>query len=100
MTDYIVELAPEAEQDIASAFAWYEEYSVVSAENWRAKIFEAIDYVGRSPLRQKSDDEGNRFWRVAKTRHSIVYEVNDSTVTVLAVAHHRRDPDYWRNERE
>jgi plasmid stabilization system protein ParE len=98
VTEYTVELAPEAEQDIASAYAWYLEYSVASAETWRAKIFEAIEYVGRSPLRQKSDTEGNRFWHVSKTRHSIVYEVIDLTITVLAVAHHRRDPDYWRNE--
>jgi toxin ParE1/3/4 len=100
VTNFRVEIAPGAEQDIADGYAWLEAYSPSSANKWRTRIFDAIDYIKRSPLSQKANLEGNRLWHVAKTRHTIVYDVESDLITVFAVAHHRREPGYWRSNKE
>ena len=45
-------------------------------------------------------DEGGKRHRVLKRfPYSVFYEVQGSEVTILAVAHHRRKPSYWRATR-
>ena len=44
-----------------------------------------------------ADEEGNRKRVLHRFPYSVIYEVLGSTVTVLAMAHHRRKPGYWRS---
>jgi plasmid stabilization system protein ParE len=43
VSEFAVVLAPGAENDIASAFHWYQERSPAAASAFRAEVFEAID---------------------------------------------------------
>ena len=83
MSGYIVEIAPGAEGDIADAFLWYQERNALIADAFR-------------PLARTADDEGNRKRVLNRLPYSVVYEVVGKTLTILAVAHHRREPAYWR----
>jgi len=94
---YHLEIAPAAERDIQEAFLWYADRNQLIADAFRTEALETIDRVGTSPLGKASDELGNRHRVLHRFPYSIVYEVTDSTVTILAVTHHRRLPDYWRS---
>jgi plasmid stabilization system protein ParE len=96
VSEVTVVLAPGAENDIAEAFGWYQERNATAANAFRAEVFETIDHLVEAPLSWPSDDEGNRKRVVKRFPYTVWFEVVGSTVTVLAVAHHRRRPGYWQ----
>ena len=95
MSAYLVEIAPAAERDIREAFLWYADRSQLVADAFRTEVFGAIDRVGASPLGKAADALGNRRRVLHRFPYSVVYELAGTTVTILAVAHHRRLPGYW-----
>ena len=99
MSGFSVVLAPTAEQDIADAFLWYRERNALAADGFRAEVFDVVDHIGNHPLNRPADDEGNRHRVLKRFPYSVFYEVLGSTVMILAIAHHRRKPSYWRMTR-
>ena len=96
VNDFAVVLAPAAENDIAEAFLWYRERNVLASDAFRAEVFETMDRLAAAPLSRPADEEGNRHRVLKRFPYSVFYEVLGSTVTVVAVAHHRRRPVYWQ----
>ena len=96
MSEFTVVLAPRAENDIAEAFHWYQERNATAADAFRAEVFDAIDRLADTPLTWPADDDGNRKRMLRRFPYSVWFEVLGSTVTVHAVAHHKRRPGYWR----
>jgi toxin ParE1/3/4 len=66
------------------------------SEAFRSEVIDAIDRLADTPLSWPADDDGNRKRMLRRFPYSVWFEVLESTVTVLAVAHHRRRPGYWR----
>lgn len=60
MSDFVVVLAPAAEQDISDAFLWYRERNVLAADGFRAEVFDAVERIAVAPLSKPADNEGNR----------------------------------------
>lgn len=96
MSEFSVVLAPNAERDIADAFLWYRERNELAADGFRAEVFDVIEHVGNAPLSRPADEAGNRQRVLKRFPYSVFYEVLGSTVMILAIAHHRRKPSYWR----
>ena len=95
MSGYAVELSPAAEADIREAFLWYRERNSLIADAFRTEIFDTIDRLADAPLAKAPDEHGQRKRVLHRFPYSVIYDVQASTVTVLAVAHHRRRPGYW-----
>jgi plasmid stabilization system protein ParE len=66
------------------------------ADAFRAAVFDVIDTISEAPLSRPADSDDNRYRAVRRFPYSVHYEVVERTVTILAVAHHRRRPGYWR----
>ena len=98
MTRYVVEIAPLAEGDIKEAYLWYLERNALIAQAFRTEVLGVIDKVEKAPLSKAPDDEGNRRRLLRRFPYSVVYELHGATVTILAVTHHRRQPNYWRTQ--
>ena len=96
MSAFSVVLAPAAESDIEEAFHWYQERDAAAAVAFRAEALEAIDQLAGNPMRWRVDANGNRRRLLKRFPYSVWFEVTADTVTVLAIAHHRRMPGYWR----
>jgi len=92
---YHVEIAPAAECDIREAFLWYADRNRLIAEAFRTEVFSVIDLLGTSPLGKAADALDNRRRVLHRFPYTVVYQVTERTVTILAVAHHRRLPNYW-----
>lgn len=95
MNRFSVALAPGAEADIREAFIWYRERNAPIADAFRAAVFDSIERIAEAPLARPADEGGNRKRVLHRFPYSVIYEMQASTVTVLAVAHHRRRPGYW-----
>ena len=94
---YDVVFTPEAEEDIANGYAWYSEYSQASANAWWLRVLDSINYVGRSPLSPKIWRDDLRLWKVKQSKYSVIYRVQDQTVTIAAIAHSRMNDQRWRD---
>jgi plasmid stabilization system protein ParE len=93
---YKLVIAPAALLDISSGFNWYKDKSLTAADGFRKEVFDAIEYVGIQPLRQTEDHYGDRRWLLNRFPYTVVYCVAENQVTIIAVAHNRRAPNYWK----
>ncbi len=96
MRAYKVLVAEAAEKDIADGFAWLHERNQLAADAFRSRVFDAIEFIAATPLAHGADADGNRHHVVRQFPYSVFYEVEADTVVILAVAHHRRRPGYWK----
>jgi mRNA-degrading endonuclease RelE of RelBE toxin-antitoxin system len=73
-------------------------------EGLGAEFFNAVDFcVGQlrqDPLRQKPDEDGVRSWRLRRFPFRVYYAVDPNRIRILAVAHLKRRPGYWRQRLE
>jgi plasmid stabilization system protein ParE len=96
VSGHVVQIAPGAEGDIADSFNWYAKRNALIADAFRSEVFVAIERIAERPLAKAPDGEGNRRRPLRRFPYSVVYEMRERAVTILAIAHHRRKPGYWR----
>lgn len=96
MTRFEVEVLPEAEAEIREAFLWYFERSPIAADAFRTDTLQAIDRLAVDALTWPENEDAIRRHILRHFPYTIFYEIRGNTVTVLAVAHQRRKPGYWR----
>jgi plasmid stabilization system protein ParE len=95
VTRYRVSVLPLAEEDVREAFLWYSERSPIAADAFRSEVFAAIDKVAEDPTMWPAAEDGVHHYVLRRFPYTVHYEFDTSTLTVLAVAHHRRRPGYW-----
>ena len=78
------------------AFLWYQERNRAAAESFRATVRAAIDNLAATTIHPAADDQGNRKRMLKRFPYSVIYTLSEKTVTIIAIAHHRRRPKYWR----
>jgi plasmid stabilization system protein ParE len=89
-------LTPEAELDIAEAYAWYEERRIGLGEDFLGAVDSCLQAVVRQPATRPVVYEGYRRSLVRRFPYAVFYEVQEpSTVIVYAVFHTARDPEKW-----
>ncbi|NEE02735.1 type II toxin-antitoxin system RelE/ParE family toxin [Phytoactinopolyspora halotolerans] len=96
-----IRIEREASVELEDAILWYDQRRV----GLGAELLDAIDAVmahidrwpgAASSIPRLTKDIPARKAAVPRFPYSIVYLVNDDTIRVLAFAHDRRKPDYWR----
>jgi plasmid stabilization system protein ParE len=87
---------PGASEDYAAAFSWYYKRGAMLAANFESEIDRAIRLISHNPSRWAKFDSQRRRFIVRKFPYAIIYEVHGQEVVVLAVAHGKRRPYYWR----
>lgn len=96
MTRFDVLILPDAEVEIREAFQWYFERSPIAADAFRTEALEAIDHLGADAQMWAEDADGIRRSNLRHFPYTVFYQIQGNAVTVLAVAHQRRRPGYWR----
>lgn len=87
---------PAAEDDVAAAYAWYEERRVGLGEDFLSRIEAAVETVGRNPDAYAKVYEDFRRVLIRRFPHVLFYEHSHDVVTVYAVFHVSRNPDHWQ----
>lgn len=89
-------LSPEAENDIAEAYAWYEDRRIGLGEEFLTSLDACIQKVLRQPELHTVVYETYRRSLIRRFPFAVVYEYADSAVTVFAVFHTSRDQNKWK----
>ena len=97
MSQFSVQFAPAAERDVSDGFAWYEARNKTAANGFRDEVLEAVEYIASNPNSKPANDSGDRKWVLKRFPYSVIHALKGSVITVIAVAHHKRKPDYWRS---
>ena len=93
-----IEIHPEAVAEAEAAIDWYAERSSRAPTAFMEELDKAIESIREAPKRWPIFDLDCRRFPLFRFPYFIVYyEKSDSLVRILAVAHGRRRPGYWRS---
>jgi plasmid stabilization system protein ParE len=89
-------IAPEAELDIAEAFAWYEDRRLGLGEEFLSCVDACLATIRRAPELHSMIHESYRRALVRRFPYAIFYEYAEGIAIVYGVFHTARDPGKWR----
>jgi plasmid stabilization system protein ParE len=92
-----LEFHPEAEEELAEAAFHYDREVEGLGGRFLAEIRRATLILGEQPrLGHRVDEQLSRLI-LRRFPYSLIYAVDQDRISILAVAHHRRRPGYWRS---
>ena len=92
-----VKFHEDAVAEYEAAFEWYYLRSEFVASRFAEELNRAIAVVSDAPKRWTVANHGARKFLLQRFPFAVFYRELASGVQVLAVAHGRRKPGYWRN---
>ena len=90
-----VEYHQGAAADVKSAVAWYQKRSSKAALDFIEELQRATDTIRQAPERWPIGKNNTRRFLLWRFPFAVVYSEKDSVVTIWAVAHGSRRPEYW-----
>ncbi len=89
-------IRPEAEADLAEAFAWYEAQRAGLGVELLAEVRATLERVCKGPERYPVGLREVRRAPVRRFPYSVYFVPLQEKIAVIAVLHHRRNPEAWR----
>jgi toxin ParE1/3/4 len=91
------ELHDDADAELTEASVYYELHREGYAARFLAAFRSARDFVVDHPRSGRPERYGVRSWPISGFPYDIVYVSRGAEILIIAVAHHRRRPGYWRS---
>jgi plasmid stabilization system protein ParE len=92
-----IDFHPAATEEFEKSAQWYAERSLLAAQRFALAVDEALVKITANPDRFVQIDSVHRACSVAGFPFQIVYRRSDNRIGVVAVAHAKRRPRYWKN---
>lgn len=88
---------PAARDELVETVTFYESARTGLGAQFRDAVRATLERVDKTPTIGRRTSDG--YWRalVSGFPYDVVYRVRGEILDVLALAHHRRRPGYWRN---
>ena len=97
MQSKVVEFHLGAALEYDSTFEWYLERSEIAAARFIVEIELALIAIGKNPQRWPLGRRGTRKFILPNFPFSLIYRELPSKIQMVAVAHGKRHPDYWKD---
>jgi len=91
-----VGLHEEALAEAQVAFEWYSAQNPAAAEAFINELDQAIEQIGRLPKLAGPYISGTRRYVMRRFPFTVVYREQERIMEVVAIAHGRRKPGYWK----
>ena len=91
-----VDFHPDATIELAESADWYAEHSSRAARDFLVAVDVAIASIVGDPRRFVQIDDRHQSCSVIRFPFQVVYRVGDDRIVVVAIAHAKRRPGYWR----
>jgi toxin ParE1/3/4 len=91
-----VRFHPAARVELREARLWYEERSPLSAVAFAQEVDVAVSRIAETPMRYPVAEHGTRRVVLDRFPYNVFYRVGTEEIVVVAIAHQRRRPGYWR----
>jgi toxin ParE1/3/4 len=99
VTPQRAELVREAEAELLEAAEFYEGQRPGLARRFLEATERVIGHAADRPLLGSPLGGGIRRYLVPGFPYAVIYRADRDPIRVLAIAHLRRHPDYWRGRR-
>ena len=96
MPQFAVEFHPLAADEAEAATRWYRERNEVAAARFRRELDSAVDRISEHPEAGAPYHHNSRRILLRRFPFFVVYRLRQTRIDVVAVAHARRRPSYWR----
>jgi|ERR1700691_5906685 toxin ParE1/3/4 len=90
-----VEYHQGAIADVKTAVAWYQQRSPKVALDFIEELHRAADIIREAPERWPIGENNTRRFLLWRFPFAVVYSEYQSAITIWAVAHGSRRPEYW-----
>jgi plasmid stabilization system protein ParE len=90
-------LHTEAETEILEALEWYAERSALAARAFGQELMSMVVLADRSPASWTGSFGNTRRIVFPHFPFSLVFRMKGETIEIVAIAHQRRRPQYWRD---
>jgi toxin ParE1/3/4 len=90
-----VEYHQDAIADVKNAVAWYRQRSPKAALDFIEELNRATATIREAPERWPRGKSHTRRFLLWRFPFVIIYSEGESAITIWAVAHGRKRPDYW-----
>lgn len=90
---------PEAEVEFADAAEFYESRMVGLGQAFIAEVERCVALVWEQPDVGSPAGSNRRRVVVGRFPYSVVYRTDPQSILILAIAHQRRRPGYWRRRK-
>ena len=87
---------PEAAEELEASVIWYSNRSPVAARRFVEEVEHALQEIVRAPTLWPRYDQARRFV-LRRYPYSVIYQERSGLIEVLAVAHAKRRPGYWKH---
>jgi plasmid stabilization system protein ParE len=91
---------PDARIDALAAYDWYAARSQNAADSFQEELENAGNAIQRSPRLWGEYLFGTRRYLMKRFPFVVVYHVAADRIEIVAVAHGRRRPGYWKSRLE
>lgn len=85
-----------ASEELEESRRWYRERSEAAETAFLRELDHAIEMVTDAPERWPKYIAGTRRYVFPSFPYSLIYFVEDQLIHIVAVAHGKRRPGYWR----
>ena len=92
-----VDIHPEALSEAQAANRWYRERSASAADAYLAELDQAVEAIAENPELWPRYVHGTRRYLFHRFPFYLVYRKTAGKIEIIAVAHGRRKPGYWKN---
>jgi plasmid stabilization system protein ParE len=96
MSKYSIEIHPDAEIEAQEAFRWYRERDAAAGAAFLLALDHAIATLAEAPDRFPPYAHGTQRVLLRRFPYALLFRRVDAVIQILAVAHARRRPGYWR----
>lgn len=85
--------------ELEEAAAFYARIRPGLGDTFLTEVRHAVDALAASPLAGTPMESDLRWWLVKRFPYSVLYRVRGDHIRILAIAHQKRRPFYWRGRR-
>jgi toxin ParE1/3/4 len=89
-------LAP-ARAELEEAFDFYEDRQLGLGDELTAEFQSAVTKILRNPALGRRLAGDVRRWPLHQFPYALIYQIRPDFILIVAMAHFRRKPYYWRN---
>lgn len=90
--------AEQARDEVRSARGWYRKRNGLAARRFIVEVSNAVAALASTPQVAPEIEAGIRRLLLDKFPYALLYSIEPDHILVLAVAHLKRHPEYWRRQ--
>lgn len=95
--DFEVVTHPEAQEDLSEALEWLQERTLWSANELLNDYDKQVEQIRQSPASHHFIYQEFRRANLKRFQYHVIYRANINTLFIIAFAHAKRHPDYWKS---